>query len=187
MKETKRKLFSIHEEIMDRDNDCGDDHHVFDEDEGSSVRQSTTCADFLLDWIIFPLLLFMQFGTTMYCQHQLGTLELQLIPTFGWVSLFCVSSVKYRVVFREHPIQSITLLLLPEVFTNIILAMVMFMSDLEIALETLIVLTVVLLIAAFVGEVQLTKYKRSATLPKASDYHLLHAEENDDVVDEYVC
>ena len=94
MKSTERELFSIKEETMAREEDCGDDRVVSQKthnDDGSSVRQrlqSGTCVDALLDWIVFPLLLFIQFGTTMYCQQELGTLNVRWIRSMGLIAIF---------------------------------------------------------------------------------------------------
>lgn len=157
----------------------------------SSARRlcfRSKCADIILDWIIFPLLLFIQFGQTIYCQQKFGVHRLGWVPTMGLISLFCLTSVKYRDVFRAHPIQSITLLLLPEIFTNIVLATVLFATDLVTAYNTLFALTAVLLVAAVIGHVQIAEYERSTmTRANASDYTLLHPEENDSNDDEWEC
>lgn len=191
MKSPNTDLLSVHEETMARDDDCGDDHVVnkarkYDR---SSVqrRLSIRCADRLLDWIIFPLLLFVQFGTTMYFQQNFGALELQWVPTMGLISVFCITSIKYRNVFRVHPIQSMTILLLPEVFTNIVLATVLFANELLTAYYTLVALTAALLIAAAIGHIQRVEYERSMTELKLGDYKLLHPQENDHSEDEWVC
>jgi hypothetical protein len=178
-------LPSIYEETMDRDDDCRDgDLHKTDK----SMRLLTIkSADAILDWIVFPLLLFVQFGTAMYCQQQLGVLNLRWTPAMGIISVFCVASVKYRKVFRSHPVQSITLLLLPEVFTNIVLATVMVADDLLTAMYTLTALTAVILVAALIGLIQVVKYERSVAAPKASDYKLLHQEENEDSDADWIC
>lgn len=189
MTSTKSGLFSIKEETM-ASNEDGRDNGVVSQDDESSVRQrllSGTCVDALLDWIVFPLLLFIQFGTTMYCQQELGTLNLRWMPAMGLIAIFCLVSVIYRNVFREHPFQSITLLILPEVFTNVVLATVMFASDLITAANTLVVLTLVLLVLGAIGNLQLARYERSVTAPKASGYKLLHGEENELGGDEWIC
>eukprot|EP00533_Pseudo-nitzschia_delicatissima_P007490 CAMPEP_0116103692 /NCGR_PEP_ID=MMETSP0327-20121206/14022_1 /TAXON_ID=44447 /ORGANISM="Pseudo-nitzschia delicatissima, Strain B596" /LENGTH=178 /DNA_ID=CAMNT_0003595823 /DNA_START=57 /DNA_END=593 /DNA_ORIENTATION=+ len=178
---------------MAREEDCGDDLVVSQKthnDDGSSVRQrllSGRCIDALLDWIVFPLLLFIQFGTTMYCQQEGGTLNIRWMPAMGLIAIFCLASVIYRNVFRVHPIQSITLLILPEVFTNITLVTVMFVSDLMTAANTLTVLTLILLVLGAIGNIQLAHYERSVTAPKASGYKLLHPEENEDSGEEWIC
>jgi hypothetical protein len=144
-------------------------------------------ADAILDWIVFPLLLFIQFGSSMFFQQQLGVLNLRWAPAMGIISLFCVASVKYRNIFRSHPVQSIILLLLPEVFTNIVLATVMFADDLLTAMHTLTALTAVILFACLIGHVQVVRYERLVAATKASGYKLLHQEENEEGEGEWVC
>ncbi len=157
----------------------------------SSARRlcfRSKCVDKVLDWIVFPLLLFIQFGQTMYCQQRFGVLRLEWIPTMGLITSFCLASVKYREVFRAHPIRSTTLLLLPEIFTNIVLATVLVATDLMTAINTLFALTAVLLVAAVIGHVQISEYERSTlTMANASDYTLLNPEENDSSDDEWDC
>ena len=105
----------------------------------------------------------------------------------GMISVFCIASIKYRTVFREHPVQSVTLLLLPEIFTNIVLATVMLADDLLTAFNTLAALTSVVIVAAAIGHIQVVKYERSISAPNASDYRLLHQEENEYSGDELIC
>lgn len=175
------------------DNGSGNDRVVSNarNGDGSSARRlcfRSKCADIILDWIVFPLLLFIQFGQTMYCQQKFGVPRLRWMPTMGLITLFCLSSVKYRRVFRAHPIQSIALLLLPEIFTNIILATVLVATDLVTAYYILFALTAVLLVAAVIGHVQIAEYQRTTlTMANASDYKLLHPEENDSSDDEWEC
>lgn len=178
-------LPSIYEGTMDHDGDCRDG----DVQKMHKSMQLLTLksADAILDWIVFPLLLFIQFGSAMYFQQQLGVLNLRWAPAMGIISLFCVASVKYRNVFRSHPAQSIVLLLLPEAFTNIVLATIMFADDLLTAMYTLTALTAVILVAALIGHVQVVRYERSVAITKASDYKLLHQEENVEREREWIC
>jgi hypothetical protein len=91
---------------------------------------STKMADACLDWVIFPSLLFIQFGVTLGAQHQ-EQQQKGLLPDpsfavcFLNVALFCATAGIYRQVVRRHPTQSVFVLLLPEVLTNILLAWVM--------------------------------------------------------------
>ena len=171
--------------------DGTDDVQKIHKNNRSSVGRRITvkCADAILDWFVFPLLLFIQFGTTMSCQQQQGRLTVQWTLAMGVVSIFCLAAVGYRKVFRVHPAQSMTLLLLPEIFTNIVLATVMFADDLLNALYILIALTAVVFVAAAIGHVQIARYNRSiaVAVPKASDYRRLHQEEHDDSDDEWAC
>ena len=63
----------------------------------------------------------------------------------------------------------------------------MFATDLMTAANTLVVLTLVLLVMGAIGNIQLAYYERSVTAPKASGYKLLHAEENEYGGDEWIC
>mmetsp|Transcript_23170 Transcript_23170/g.43000 ORF Transcript_23170/g.43000 Transcript_23170/m.43000 type:complete len:181 (+) Transcript_23170:63-605(+) len=146
---------------------------------------SVKFADALLDWFIFPALLFVQFGATMYCQQKQGLLIMDSKLVFSAVALFCLFAIAYRKVYRVHPIQSLVLLLLPEVFTNVVLATVMF-AGLKIAFETMNVLTAVMAALAGVGSVQLYQYAIQHQ-PEAGDYERLHQEEDEDSDDEWVC
>ena len=154
---------------------------------------SVKCADAVLDWFIFPFLLFIQFGTSMYCQQQQqqqDRLTVQWEFAMCSICIFCIAAVGYRKIFRIHPIQSIILLLLPEIFTNIVLATVMFTNILN-ALYILITLTVVIFVVATIGFIQIQQYKRLlVTSPQANDYRCLHQherEEEEHSDDEWVC
>lgn len=105
----------------------------------------------------------------------------------GNVFLFCVTSVKYRKIFRVHPVQSITLLLMPEIFTNMVLSTILFTYDLLFAFRMLNVLTAIILVASAIGHLQVVKYERLEAVPKAGDYKLLKDEGNGDSDDEWVC
>lgn len=198
-------LQSVYEEqTMDHNNDNHIDNDADVEkmtsynknDRSVGRRISVKCADAVLDWFVFPFLLFIQFGTTMYCQQQQDILTVQWEFSMCTISTFCIAAVGYRKIFRIHPVQSITLLLLPEIFTNIVLATVMFTNILN-ALYILIVLTFIIFIVATIGYIQVQQYKRLLLVPSspslASDYKCLHQEEHEeeeediDSDDEWVC
>mmetsp|Transcript_48145 Transcript_48145/g.52085 ORF Transcript_48145/g.52085 Transcript_48145/m.52085 type:complete len:131 (+) Transcript_48145:241-633(+) len=130
----------------------------------------------------------------MYCQQQQqqqqGRLAVQWESTMCSICIFCIAAVGYRKIFRIHPIQSIILLLLPEIFTNIVLATVMFINILN-ALYILIALTVVIFVIATIGFIQIQQYKRLLLTPQqANDYRCLHKherEEEEHSDDEWVC
>ena len=149
---------------------------------------SVKFADAVLDWFIFPALLFIQFGATMYYQQQTQTTDMPWKYVMTGVAIFCVIAIVYRKIYRSHPIQSLTILLLPEVFTNVILATVMF-QDFNTAFLVLIVFTVVLAVLGGVGCIQITHYGRQEEKAAASgDYQRLHQEEDDvDSDEEWVC
>jgi hypothetical protein len=144
---------------------------------------SVKCADAVLDWFVFPALLFIQFGATMYCQQQQGVLTLRWSVVLGCVTLFCLVAVAHRKIFRIHPIQSLILLLLPELFTNAILTAVMF-TNLATAFQTMVVLTNLMFIIAAVGYIQISQQTRTA---EAGDYERLHEDEDIDSDEEWVC
>jgi hypothetical protein len=190
---------SIDEDVTmgHNDNDVDVEKMMYNKNDDRSVgrrRITVKCADAVLDWFVFPFLLFIQFGTTMYCQQQQDTLTVQWEFAMGVICIFCIAAVGYRKIFRIHPIQSITLLLLPEIFTNIVLATVMFTNILN-ALYILIVLTTIIFIVATTGYIQVQQYQRlllvPLPLPHASDYKCLHQEEHEeeeiDSDDEWVC
>ena len=200
-------LQSVYEEqTMDQHNDnhIDNDADVVEKmtsynnknDRSVGRRISVKCADAVLDWFVFPFLLFIQFGTTMYCQQQQDIMTVQWEFAMCTISIFCIAAVGYRKIFRIHPIHSITLLLLPEIFTNIVLATVMF-TNIVTALYILIVLTFIIFIVATIGYIQVQQYKRLLLVPSsspahASDYKCLHQEEHEeeediDTDDEWVC
>jgi hypothetical protein len=146
---------------------------------------STKTADACLDWVIFPALLLIQFGATMYCQAQQGILTLDWTKVLPCLMLFCLVAGVYRQVLRRHPSESLFFLLLPELFTNGLLAMVMF-GNLERTFEALILLTFVLLLvggfASWHASILLQKYE-------PHDYQQLvgSEEEGDESEDEWIC
>jgi len=90
---------------------------------------STKTADACLDWVIFPSLLFVQFGATLYCdeEHQQDDQQLyNIMFCMSSVALFCAVAGIFRQIVRRHPtLESVVVLLLPEVMTNFLLAWVM--------------------------------------------------------------
>jgi hypothetical protein len=144
---------------------------------------STKTADACLDWVIFPALLFIQFGATMYCQMRQGILILDWKVVHATVLLFCVVAGVYRQVLRRHPWESLVMLLLPEVFTNILLAMVMF-GSLITAYESLVVLTFTLLAVGSLAAAHTSLLKRDVA---PTDYQRLREEDDEDTEDEWVC
>ena len=66
---------SIDEDVTmgHNDNDVDVEKMMYNKNDDRSVgrrRITVKCADAVLDWFVFPFLLFIQFGTTMYCQQQ---------------------------------------------------------------------------------------------------------------------
>lgn len=148
---------------------------------------SKRCADCCLDWVVFPALLFVQFGATIYCQVKEGVPQ-----TLDWrvvhfsIFLFCLVAGLYRRVLRRQSwdSKSLVLLLLPEIFTNILLATVMF-SSLETAFETLVVFTLLLtVLGLFAAATASTSEGEVASL---EDYQLLLEKEEDDDEEEWLC
>lgn len=146
---------------------------------------STRTADACLDWVIFPALLFVQFGATMYCQSQQGVLRLNWVSVLATVGIFCVVAGIYRRVLRQHPMDSLPLLLLPEIFTNVLLAMVMF-GNLESAFEALVVLVFVLLLVGGTAAVHAVILAKNS-IP--GDYRPLHDDDEDccESEEEWIC
>jgi len=190
-------LQSINEKVlMDHIDDYDEDEKTACKNNRSSSPSSSVgrwvsvkCADAVLDWFVFPFLLFIQFGTSMYCQQQQGRLTVQWEFAMCTICIFCIAAVGYRKIFRIHRIQSIILLLLPEIFTNIVLATVMFIN-ISNALYILISLTVVIFVVATIGYIQVQQYKRFLKPPQANDYRCLHQherEEEEHSDDEWVC
>jgi hypothetical protein len=145
-------------------------------------RLSAGVADFCLDWVIFPALLFVQFGSTMYCQMKEGTLNMDWRIVNATIFLFCFVGGVYRQVLRRHPWESLALLLLPELFTNIMLGVVMF-GSVEEAFNYLLGFTGVLSFLGLIAAGHVLIYDRQS---ESSDYQLL-LYENGDNEDEWIC
>lgn len=144
-------------------------------------RLSAGVADFCLDWVIFPALLFIQFGTTMYCQMKEGTLYMDWKIVHVTIFLFCLVGGVYRQVLRRHPWESLALLLLPELFTNIMLGLVIF-GSIEEAFIYLVGFTGVLSFLGLIAAGHVLIYDRQV---ESSDYQLLY--ENEENEDEWIC
>ena len=69
------------------------------------------------------------------------------------VTIFCFVAGLYRKVLRQHPTESLMLILLPEIFTNILLAVVMF-SSLKVAYDALLIATAFLIMIGSVAMIQ---------------------------------
>lgn len=160
--------------------------------EGKSMTQtrrrrilSTKAADACLDWVIFPALLFIQFGATMYCHAQQGVLNLNWIVVLTAVFCFCVVAGIYRKILRSHYSESLLLLLLPEIATNMLLALVM-TADLTIAFEVLIAFTIVLILIGGASHLDAIRHQRMAT---PQDYQRVPEleEGSPDSDDEWIC
>ena len=145
---------------------------------------STFTADAILDWLVYPMILYVQFATTMYWQMKQGVLELEWTAVTVDVLLFSLVAGVYRQILRQHPYESLSLLLLPEIFTNILLAMVVF-GSIVTAYKTLKSFTYLLLIIGLIFGVQLHDQDRNV---QNSDYHLLddYDEEGSDDED-WIC
>ena len=140
---------------------------------------SARVADAFLDWIIFPALLFIQFAATMYCQAQRGVLELAWADVMILVSIFCIVAGIYRRVLRNHPSESLLLLLLPEIFTNLLLCAVMF-GDVTGALILLRVLTAILVLVGGMTAAHIALSASSSVIVNPEDYRRLPGSESDE-------
>jgi hypothetical protein len=104
---------------------------------------STKTADACLDWMLFPALLFVQFGLTMYAQMKEGVLVMDWKVVHSTILVFCITAGFYRQILRLHS-ASIFLLLLPELLTNMILLATL--GDLTTAYNILVAATILLLL-----------------------------------------
>ena len=139
---------------------------------------SLKTADACLDWVIFPALLFIQFGATIFCQMKEGNATLDWKLVHSTILLFCIVAGLYRQILRQNS-DSIAMLLLPEIFTNILLAMVM-LVDTALAYATLVTLTAILIV---VGSSFLFMVERHE---QSGDYHQL-CDEDDENEEEWIC
>jgi FlaA1/EpsC-like NDP-sugar epimerase len=99
--------------------------------------------DFVLDWVIFPAVLYAQFDSAMHSQANEGTLNLDGTAVCIAVFLFSFAAGIYRQVLRSHPKKSLAFLLLPEIFITILLIMVVF-GSIDDAYESLVAFTSVI-------------------------------------------
>jgi len=146
--------------------------------------ESSPFLDTCLDCVVFPSLLFIQFGATMFCQSKEGVLALDWRLVFSAICLFCIVAAVYRQIMRRHQWGSLLLLLLPEIFTNLLLAMVMLVT-LLVAYQALLGLTAIL---SLVGSCALIHISIDGEGGGSSrDYQLLDddttAEEDDEFCD----
>jgi FlaA1/EpsC-like NDP-sugar epimerase len=140
---------------------------------------STTAADACLDWVVFPTLLFIQFGATMHCQMKEGVLDMDWKTVHSTIFLFCIVAGVYRQILRRYS-ESIVLLLLPEIFTNILLALIMF-GEMKTAYLVLVFLTLILF---SIGAI-LANCGREDERP--TDYQRLQGEEEEDTDEAWIC
>lgn len=114
----------------------------------------------IFDWIFFALLNIC-FGLTLYCQYMQQYDEKQNSPprisltwiifNFLTIAVFCIIAVTYRNFYRCGPtIVSLLLFLLPDIFANIVLHIVL-VAGIFIGFVALVALTVVLSIMLFIG------------------------------------
>jgi hypothetical protein len=99
--------------------------------------------DFVLDWVIFPAVLYAQFDSAMHSQANEGTLNLDGTAVCIAVFLFSFAAGIYWQVLRSHPKKSLAFLLLPEIFITILLIMVVF-GSIDDAYESLVAFTSVI-------------------------------------------
>lgn len=151
---------------------------------------STKAADACLDWFIFPALLLIQFGATMYCHARQGNLDMNWMVVITVVLLFCLVAGIYRQILRQHPWESLVVLLLPELATNVLLALVM-MTDLQIAFDVLCVMTAILMLVGAMAQFHMMRLNQLST---PQDYHLLlndgsssMEEDLQDIEDDWFC
>jgi hypothetical protein len=143
---------------------------------------STKTADACLDWMLFPALIFVQFGLTMYySQMKEGILVMDWKVVHSTILVFCITAGFYRQILRLHS-DSIFLLLLPEMFTNMILLATL--GDFTTAYNILVAMTIVLLL---IGSMIYYWAQASGT---PSDYKQLvdvDAEEVESDEEEWIC
>lgn len=147
---------------------------------------SSTLVDACLDWVVFPSLLFVQFGATMVYEARMEKLVLDWCTVLFTIALFCLVAGLYRWIFRMHAsCHSLILMLLPEIFTNVVLAAVMF-GTLALAYQTLVAATFILILLGSLGGVHLlvNPSASSTSYSAAYDYQVL---EDQDVGGEEAC
>ena len=161
---------------------------------------SSKFADACLDWVVFPALLFIQFGATMHwntnnSQQQQQQNEETLV-SLDWkiihstILLFCLIAGIYRQILRSKSASencSIVFLLLPEIFTNILLALVMILPTITIAYYALVVLSITLAVVGCIFEYFVDD--KDDDVEVTGDYQRLRDDEEDDdtVIEDWVC
>lgn len=142
---------------------------------------SSEVADACLDWLVFPSLLFIQFGATMYCQGKQGTLDLDCSMVLASIFAFCGVAGLYRHVIRKHPVlrSILALLLLPEIFTNALLVTVIF-GSLGTAVYLLVVFALILLLLGIVVTVHRVCSTTEGSMSTPQDYRLLQTDDDDE-------
>ena len=151
-----------------------DEQRVADDYPITRVREtafSMTRVDMCLDWVVFPLLLFVQFGVTMHCRRKIGLENLDWKLVNAAILIFSIFAGLYRKVVRIHPRRSLILLLMPEIFTNGLLLMIM-VGKLDLAFGVLTCLTAALIIFTATISIHLSIIRKRSTSPH--DYQQLH-------------
>lgn len=140
----------------------------------------TKSAERCLEWIIFPILLFLQFEVTMHCEFAHGD-EVKLLDwrvVHVTILVFCLMGGIYRQIMRLYHCQSTVLMLLPELFTNLVLGRVLFGSVFK-GYELLVILTFVLLFIATIAFIQISLRKNENSDNSNNDFYLLPSIEED--------
>lgn len=103
------------------------EHHVSSicaqveaEDEDTAM-----CSEDFIMWVILPTLLFSQFGMA-FLMHDVHTSSLSFTVVNISIALFIVTSWLYRHACVDANIQTVALLLLPEILMDVVLGLVLF-------------------------------------------------------------
>jgi FlaA1/EpsC-like NDP-sugar epimerase len=145
---------------------------------------SVRIVNFCLDWVIFPTLLFVQFGATMYTESLSHALDVNWRLVHICIFLFCFVAGVYRQVIRRYSSDSLFLILLPEFFTIFLLCSVIF-GSLENAFYSLVVSTGMLSVRGILCACQLLRMEEEPV--QAEDYNLLLSSDSGEDGDEEEC
>ena len=104
------------------------EHHVSTvstEIEEEEEASSSFCSEDFIMWVILPTLLFSQFGMA-FLMHDVQTSSLSFAVVNVSIVLFVVTAWLYRHACADANVQTIALLLLPEILMDVVLGLVLF-------------------------------------------------------------
>lgn len=131
--------------ILDK-NELDYEHHVSTISEEVEEEENSICSEDFIMWVILPSLLFSQFGMA-FLMHDARTTSLSFTVVNISIVLFVVTAWLYRHACADANIQTIALLLLPEILMDVVLGLVLFN---QVELGFLVLLVSMLCLSSFV-------------------------------------
>mmetsp|Transcript_10212 Transcript_10212/g.19599 ORF Transcript_10212/g.19599 Transcript_10212/m.19599 type:complete len:194 (+) Transcript_10212:90-671(+) len=122
------------------------EHHVSSLCSEVEAEDKAICSEDFIMWVILPTLLFSQFGMA-FLMHDVRTSSLSFTVVNISIVLFVVTAWLYRHACADVKIQTIALLLLPEILMDVVLGLVLFN---RVELGFMVLLVSMLCLSSFV-------------------------------------